>query len=200
METAHTSGQRLAAGITFAPLPRQRQKVKKGPFTCKRCEVVSESLEEKWEHAKTHIPVTKLLRCSKCLFVTEYKNNLQYHLLTHSGAKPFLCDLCEYACVSRSALASHVKYPFNELDFFNTLLFRSHTQAFPYKCQDCKYRTKYCHSLKIHVTKYGHHRAPQRQPMVCVVCEIKKIKIYYKNFLFLPTISNFICHLGCNAQ
>ena len=123
METAHTSGQRIAAGITFAPFSRQKQKVKKGPFTCKRCEVVSESLEEKWEHAKTHIPVTKILRCSECHFVTEYKHHLAYHLKTHSGAKPFLCNLCEYTCVSSSALASHMRYAFYELGSFNFCFF-----------------------------------------------------------------------------
>lgn len=37
---------------------------------------------------------------------------------------------------------------------------KSHTPIYQYRCQDCTYQTKYCHSLKMHLEKYRHTRMP----------------------------------------
>ena len=49
-----------------------------------------------------------------------------------------------YACVNKSMLNSHMK---------------SHTNVYQYRCADCTYATKYCHSLKLHLKKYSHKPA-----------------------------------------
>ena len=33
---------------------------------------------------------------------------------------------------------------------------KSHTAIYQYRCADCNYATKYCHSLKLHLRKYNH--------------------------------------------
>ena len=90
-----------------------------------------------------------MLCCPKCNFVTEYKHHLEYHLRNHFGTKPFKCDSCSYTCVNKSMLNSHMK---------------SHTNIYQYRCQDCTYATKYCHSLKLHLRKYGHKPAMVLNP------------------------------------
>ncbi len=36
---------------------------------------------------------------------------------------------------------------------------KSHTNVYQYRCADCTYATKYCHSLKLHLKKYHHKPA-----------------------------------------
>ncbi|VDP23042.1 unnamed protein product, partial [Onchocerca flexuosa] len=36
---------------------------------------------------------------------------------------------------------------------------KSHTNIYQFRCRDCTYATKYCHSLKLHLRKYNHNRA-----------------------------------------
>jgi len=36
---------------------------------------------------------------------------------------------------------------------------KSHTNIYQYRCADCTYATKYCHSLKLHLRKYNHKPA-----------------------------------------
>lgn len=36
---------------------------------------------------------------------------------------------------------------------------KSHTNVYQYRCADCTYATKYCHSLKLHLHKYNHKPA-----------------------------------------
>lgn len=108
---------------------------------CKACGFVAETKTEFWEHSKMHIKHGKMLECPQCPFVTEYKHHLEYHLRNHYGSKPFKCAKCNYSCVNKSMLNSHMK---------------SHSNVYQYRCEDCNYATKYCHSLKLHLRKYGH--------------------------------------------
>lgn len=127
--------------------PRRSGKPKQ--YKCKQCPHISRSKKEQWAHARLHIPKTKQLTCSLCDFVTEYKHHLEYHYRNHNGQKPFKCSTCAYsqwkitsffyknlivACVNKSMLNSHMK---------------SHTPVYQFRCQDCTYQTKYCHSLKV---------------------------------------------------
>nr|KAG5697655.1 hypothetical protein BaRGS_011204 [Batillaria attramentaria] len=113
-------------------------------YRCKQCEFSCINKVEFWAHARTHIKEDKLLQCPRCPFVTEYKHHLEYHLRNHFGSKPFKCTKCNYSCVNKSMLNSHMK---------------SHTNVYQYRCADCTYATKYCHSLKLHLRKYGHKPA-----------------------------------------
>ncbi|XP_044266345.1 protein hunchback [Tribolium madens] len=110
-------------------------------FKCKQCDFVAITKLEQWNHSKVHIREDKRLTCPKCPFITEYKHHLEYHLRNHAGSKPFQCNKCDYTCVNKSMLNSHMK---------------SHSNVYRYSCRDCSYATKYCHSLKIHLRRYGH--------------------------------------------
>lgn len=116
---------------------------------CKTCGFVAETKTEFWEHSKMHIKQGKMLECPQCPFVTEYKHHLEYHLRNHFGSKPFKCAKCNYSCVNKSMLNSHMK---------------SHSNVYQYRCEDCNYATKYCHSLKLHLRKYGHKPAVVLNP------------------------------------
>ncbi|BFZ10994.1 hypothetical protein BsWGS_14033 [Bradybaena similaris] len=113
-------------------------------FKCKQCTFSSTEKEKFWEHCRTHIKENKLLQCPHCVFVTEHKHHLEYHISNHFGSKPFKCGKCNYSCVNKSMLNSHLK---------------SHTKIYPYRCADCTYATKYSHSLKLHLKKYNHKPA-----------------------------------------
>lgn len=111
-------------------------------FKCKQCAFICVNKEDYWLHQRQmHIKPEKLLECSKCPFVTEYKHHLEYHLRNHIGSKPYKCSQCEYACVNLSMLRSHLK---------------SHSKAIQYNCAECSYSTKYYNSLKAHMEKFNH--------------------------------------------
>ena len=124
--------------------PRVNSQGKVKSFKCKQCDYVAVTKIDFWKHGRGHIKPEKLLFCPKCIFVTEYKHHLEYHLRNHYGTKPFKCDHCNYSCVNKSMLNSHMK---------------SHNNVYQYRCADCTYATKYCHSLKLHLKKYSHKPA-----------------------------------------
>ncbi|MPC10734.1 Protein hunchback [Portunus trituberculatus] len=130
-------------------VPRVNAQGKVKTFKCKQCDYVAITKGDFWEHARSHIKSEKLLACPKCPFVTEYKHHLEYHLRNHFGSKPFKCNKCNYSCVNKSMLNSHMK---------------SHSNVYQYRCSDCTYATKYCHSLKLHLRKYGHNPAMVLNP------------------------------------
>ncbi|KRX84509.1 Hunchback -like protein [Trichinella sp. T6] len=118
-------------------------------YRCKQCLFVASSKNDFWIHQRTHIKSDKQLACPKCPFITEYKHHLEYHLRNHFNSKPFKCTKCNYSCVNKSMLNSHMK---------------SHSNFYQYRCADCTYATKYCHSLKLHLRKYGHNAATVINP------------------------------------
>ena len=130
-------------------VPKINSQGKMKSFRCKQCEYSTVTKEDFWNHTRVHIKPEKMLCCPKCNFVTEYKHHLEYHLRNHFGTKPFKCTDCSYTCVNKSMLNSHMK---------------SHTNVYQYRCQDCTYATKYCHSLKLHLRKYGHKPAMVLNP------------------------------------
>lgn len=76
---------------------------------CKKCDYSATTKHDLWDHKRCHIRPERMLRCHKCNFVTEYRHHLKYHLLNHTGSKPFKCDSCSYTCVYKPMLSSHMK-------------------------------------------------------------------------------------------
>lgn len=126
---------------TNIKIPKVNSHGKIKTHKCKQCGFIAVTKITFWEHTKSHIKPEKMLACTKCPFVTEYKHHLEYHLRNHQRSKPFQCPSCNYSCVNKSMLNSHLK---------------SHSSIFQYRCADCNYATKYCHSLKLHLRKYSH--------------------------------------------
>lgn len=112
----------------------------RGAKICKRCCFVAGTKMEYWEHMRGHV---KGFACPECSFVTKYKHHMNHHWLSvHDGSKPFECQKCSYACVSKSMLTSHLK---------------KHSNVYPYRCADCTYKTKFCNALKKHL-RWKEHR------------------------------------------
>lgn len=123
------------------------QKPKK--HKCKHCGLECTEKVQYWKHIRTHIKPEQLLECPNCEFATDLKHHYEYHLLNHTGAKPFTCPDCDYKCVSKSMLQSHLK---------------SHSNVFQFQCYDCGYASKYMHSLKQHLKKRDHRPATPLNP------------------------------------
>lgn len=125
----------------------KEQKPKK--HKCKHCGLECTEKVQYWKHIRTHIKPEQLLECPNCEFATDLKHHYEYHLLNHTGAKPFTCPDCDYKCVSKSMLQSHLK---------------SHSNVFQFQCYDCGYASKYMHSLKQHLKKRDHRPATPLNP------------------------------------
>ena len=47
--------------------------------------------------------------CSFCSKIMKVKRDMQRHIRTHTGEKPFKCTICYYKTNQNSALQSHIK-------------------------------------------------------------------------------------------
>jgi uncharacterized Zn-finger protein len=47
-------------------------------------------------------------RCPFCPKISGTKHNMQNHIRTHTGEKPFICTFCPYACSTKGNLKTHV--------------------------------------------------------------------------------------------
>ncbi|XP_071523785.1 uncharacterized protein [Panulirus ornatus] len=86
-------------------------------------------------------PANRKFQCEFCGKSFQWQSNLQLHVRSHTGEKPYPCPHCSYRATQRSDLTKHL---------------RIHTGEKPYACPHCPYRAAYTSSLKDHTLV--HHR------------------------------------------
>ncbi|XP_053337970.1 zinc finger protein 64 [Clarias gariepinus] len=88
---------------------------------------------------------------SGCTFKTQYgQKDMERHMLTHTGDRPFECELCHKRFSRRDKLNLHS---------------RSHTGEKPHKCKHCPYAAADSSSLKKHLRVHYDER-----PFKCQIC------------------------------
>lgn len=51
----------------------------------------------------------KFMSCNWCPYVSTHSGTFKRHLLTHTGLKPFVCDLCSKSFSRNHTLVAHAK-------------------------------------------------------------------------------------------
>ncbi|XP_015455073.1 B-cell lymphoma/leukemia 11B [Pteropus alecto] len=115
-------------------------------------------------------PAAKSKSCEFCGKTFKFQSNLIVHRRSHTGEKPYKCQLCDHACSQASKLKRHMKTSSKEGRRSDTCEYcgkvfkncsnltvhrRSHTGERPYKCELCNYACAQSSKLTRHMKTHG---------------------------------------------
>ncbi|XP_052745749.1 zinc finger protein 846-like isoform X1 [Bicyclus anynana] len=101
---------------------------------------------------KTHTHA-KPYSCEMCNYKCTHKSSLRQHMKTHTGEKPFCCKVCNYKSALKHHLLNHMK---------------THTGEKPFCCEICNYRCAQKGNLKTHKRIHTGEK-----PFSCDICNYK---------------------------
>ncbi|XP_052745736.1 zinc finger protein 84-like isoform X2 [Bicyclus anynana] len=107
---------------------------------------------------KTHTDA-KPYSCEMCNYKCTHKSSLRQHMKTHTGEKPFCCKVCNYKSALKHHILNHMK---------------THNGEKPFCCEICNYRCAQKDNLKKHKRI---HTGEKR--FSCDICNYKCIQKHH---------------------
>ncbi|XP_030641218.1 uncharacterized protein LOC115821543 [Chanos chanos] len=105
----------------------------KKPYKCPDCGKGFAFLQNMRTHQRLH--QQKPFRCTQCCKGYSDENQLQRHMLSHTGDKPYKCHLCDKSFGLAYLLRDHLN---------------THTGERPHRCQECNKSFPWLSSLVVH--------------------------------------------------